>query len=161
MIDHIRRAGIVLWIGVLGWIALPAIAAEDAPDVRTLMTPEEFRAAGLDKLSPAEIEALNLWVLHYTVKDAPTQRRVNPVVKQEMKKMDDVVIRTRIAGAFTGWSGHTVFRLENGQVWKQRMDGKWYKKADSPEVVLEKNLLGLWMLRVVEGDKAIGVTRIE
>ena len=161
MIDHIRPTRFLSLLGLLAILALPVAAAVDAPDVRTLMTPEEFRAAGLDKLSPAEIEALNLLVLRYTVKDAPTQRRVNSVVKQEMQKMDDVVIRARIAGAFTGWSGHTVFRLENGQVWKQRMDGKWYKKADSPEVELKKNLLGFWMMRVIDGDKAIGVIRVE
>jgi hypothetical protein len=161
MFDHIRRAAILFLLLACGWLALPAVAADAAPDIRTLMTPEEFHAAGLGKLGPAEIEALNKWLLHYTVKDAPTQRKVNPVVKEEMKKMDDTVIRTRIAGAFTGWSGKTLFRLENGQVWKQRMDGKWYKRAESPEVELKKNMLGLWMLRVIDGDKAIGVTRIE
>ena len=41
------------------------------PDVRVLMTPEEFQAAGLDKLSPQELEALNRWVVRYTAGDAP------------------------------------------------------------------------------------------
>lgn len=162
MIDHIRHAlPVLLAVVVCGLCVLPAHGADSAPDVRTLMTPEEFQAAGLDKLSPAELEALNRWVLRYTANEAPVQRRVSPAVKQEMKKTEETVTRTRIAGPFTGWSGKTVFRLENGQVWKQRTEGKWYHKADSPEVQIEKNLLGFWMLRVVGADRAIGVKRIE
>ncbi len=144
----------------LAVFALPA-AAVDAPDVRTMMTPEEFSAAGLGKLSPAEIEALNRWVIRYTAKDAPIMREHNEVVREEIKRVDAAVLKTRIAGEFRGWYGDTVFRLENGQTWRQRLPGKWFHKADSPEVELSKNMMGYWVLRVVGEDRSVGVIRVD
>jgi hypothetical protein len=152
-----RLGALLLLVGLLG---LPARAA-DAPDVRELMTPEEFGAAGLERLSPQEIEALNRWLVRYTANEAPVQRRASPAVREAMAEVDAVEIRTRIAGDFSGWNGKTVFRLENGQVWQQRTDGRWTRRLQSPEVVLSKNVLGFWMLRVVDGDRAVGVKRIQ
>ncbi len=125
------------------------------------MTPEEFRAAGLDKLSAEEIEALNRWVVRYTAKDAPEVRRNDVVVQAEIAKTDADAIKTRIAGEFRGWEGETVFRLQNGQVWKQRLAGRWSYHADSPEVELRKNMMGFWVLKVVAESRAIGVTRLQ
>ncbi len=141
-------------------LALP-VAAGDSPDVRELMTPEEFGAAGLGKLSPAEIEALNRWVIRYTAGEAPVMRERSAVVKEEIKRVDAAVIKTRIVGEFRGWYGDTVFRLENGQIWRQRLSGKWFHKADSPEVELSKNLMGYWVLRVVSEDRSVGVVRVD
>jgi hypothetical protein len=140
---------------------LPVTARTEGPDVRALMTPEEFKAAGLDKLSPEELEALNRWVVRYTAKDAPEVRRNDVVVQAEIVKIDADAIKTRIAGEFRGWEGETVFRLENGQVWKQRLPGHWSYRADSPEVELRKNMMGFWVLKVVEADRAVGVTRVK
>lgn len=148
---------LLLFAGLCGQ---PARAADD-PDVRELMTPEEFNAAGLERLSPQEIEALNRWLIRYTAKEAPVQRRASVAVREAMKEDDVTEIRTRIVGDFAGWDGKTVFRLENGQVWQQRIDGHFRKRLSSPEVVISKNVLGLWMLRVVEGDRAVGVKRIQ
>lgn len=131
------------------------------PDVRTLLTPEEFHAAGLDKLTAQEIDVLNRWLVTYTAKDAPEVRRNDAVVKKEVAKIEEEGIRTRIAGEFSGWTGDTVFRLENGQVWRQRLPGRWSYHADSPEVELRKNTLGFWVIRVLDADRAVGVTRLK
>ena len=148
---------------VLTLVSVPlcGLVWADGPDIRKLMTPEEFEAAGLDKLSPAEIEALNRWVVRYTAHEAPEVRRQDVVVKAEAAKADEAGIKTRIAGEFTGWDGDTIFRLQNGQIWKQRLDGRWHYSADSPEVELHKNLMGFWVLKVVETDKSIGVKRLQ
>jgi hypothetical protein len=156
---HPRIASPVLLL--LALAVVQPVSGADSPDVRTLMTPEEFRAAGLDRLSPAEIEALNRWVVRYTAKDAPEVRQRSEVVRKEIEKVDATGIRTRIVGEFRGWEGNTVFRLENGQTWKQRLPGRWFHKAMSPEVELRKNMMGYWVLRLVEADRAIGVTRID
>lgn len=142
---------------------LPAAAAlaDERPDVRTLMTPAEFEAAGLGKLSPAELEALNRWVLRYTAKDAPQLRTHNEVVREEIRKTDVEGMRTRIAGEFRGWSGETVFRFQNGQTWQQRLPGRWYHRADSPEVELRKNVMGYWVMHVVSEGRSVGVKRID
>jgi hypothetical protein len=139
-----------------------ANAADEAhPDVRELMSSEDFLAAGLDKLTPKEIDALNRWLVRFTAKDAPELQHENEVVRQEMKRVDEEGIKSRIVGEFRGWDGDTVFRLENGQVWKQRLRGRWFYRATSPEVELKKNFLGYWEMRIVEADRAIGVTRID
>jgi hypothetical protein len=141
-------------------LALPAVAA-DSPDVRALMSPEEFEAAGLGKLSPAEIEALNRWVLRYTAKDAPVLRVQSEVVREEIRKVDAEGFRTQIVGAFRGWDGDTIFHLANGQTWKQRLPGRFVYRADSPEVELRKNMLGYWMLRLVEANRSVGVSPVD
>jgi hypothetical protein len=136
-------------------------SAESPPDVRAMMTPDEFSAAGLERLSPEELEALNRWLLRYTARQASELRQHNELVSEEIRKVEQEGVRTRIVGEFRGWDGDTVFRLENGQVWKQRLPGNWHYRASSPEVELTKNFMGYWMLRVLEADRAVGVTRID
>jgi len=138
-----------------------AAQAAEAPDVRRLMSPEEYRAAGLDRLDPAEIEALNAWLIRYTAGEAAVLRTSSPAVREETRKVEAELIRSRIAGPFEGWSGHTVFRLENGQVWQQRMGGVWSHHAEAPEVEIRKNLFGMWEMRLPESERQIGVKRLE
>jgi hypothetical protein len=144
-----------------GLLLAPAAKAEAPPDVRALMTAEEFKAAGLERLSPEELEALNRWLLRYSATQATELRQHNELVKEEIQKVEQEGIRTRIAGEFFGWDGHTLFRLENGQVWKQRLPGQWRYRASNPEVELSKNFMGFWTLRVLEADRAVGVTRVD
>lgn len=142
------------------WLA-PAVMAEAPPDVRELMSPEEFDAAGLERLSPPELEALNRWLLRYTARQGSDLGQHREIVEEEVRKFEEEGLRTRIVGEFNGWSGDTVFRLENGQVWKQRLPGRWHYRAHAPEVELRKNFMGFWMLRVLATDRAVGVTRVE
>jgi hypothetical protein len=135
-----------------------SVLAADTPDIRSLMSGQEFSEAGLGKLTDKELEALNLWLLHYTVKDAPDLARRNPVIRAEIKKSEIAGVKTRIAGEFRGWSGDTLFQLENGQVWRQRLPGRWVTLKNNPEVEIKKNLLGFWVMRVIDGGMSIGVS---
>jgi len=158
----VARALPCLAIAALVSLAPPAIrAAEPTLDITRIMTPEEFQAAGLDKLEAAELEALNRWILQYTVRDAPQVRQHDPTVRQQVRGGDAGVLRSRILGSFRGWSGDTVFRLEDGQVWQQRLPGNYFHRAESPEVELRRNALGFWELRIVATNRAVGVKRIE
>ena len=47
---------------------------------------------------------------------------------------DEVVVRSRIVGKFNGWSGSTVFHLENGQT--DRTDRYWTPTVENPEAGL-------------------------
>ena len=144
-----------------GLLLAPTLTAEEPPDVRALMTADEFKAAGLERLSPSELEALNRWLLRFTARQASELRQHSGFIEQEIRKVEQEGVRTRIVGEFHGWDGDTIFRLENGQVWKQRLPGNWHYRASTPEVELSKNFMGYWMLRVLEADRAVGVTRIE
>ena len=149
------RSAILFFLMALG----PLLAfAADSPDIRSLMTAQEFTEAGLSKLSKEEIETLNRWLVRYTVKDAPVLIRKDPVIRAEIKKSETSGIKSRIAGEFQGWSGNTLFQLENGQVWRQRLPGRWVTRRSSPEVEIKKNMLGFWVMRVIEDAKTIGVT---
>jgi hypothetical protein len=134
-----------------------SLSAEDQfPGVEELMSEVEFEQSGLSKLSTDELRHLNNWLISYTANEAPTLRKVSPEVKKVEK---ETVILSHIDGEFNGWSGKTIFKLANGQVWKQRLSGSWRYSAQSPEVEIKQNFMGFYMMRV-DNKKKIGVTRI-
>ncbi len=142
----------------LGVLAPGSIAADDKafPGVKRLMSDEDFEATGLDKLSTEEIEALDAWLLRYTAGDATVLQKSNKEVREATEDYEFV---SRITGDFTGWSGKTVFRLENGQVWKQRLDGRYrHRGSPNPEVRIDRNWLGFYRMTVIETGRSVGVS---
>ena len=69
-------------------------------------------------------------------------------------------INTRILSPFTGWTGRTVFTMENGQVWQQRMEGNYTFKGADTRVIITRGAFGLDRMRLVETGRWIGVKRI-
>lgn len=69
-------------------------------------------------------------------------------------------LRAKVVGEFTGWDGKTIFKLDNGQVWRQSTPGTYRFKATDPEVIIEKALLG-YKLRLVETRRSIAVRRVK
>jgi hypothetical protein len=68
---------------------------------------------------------------------------------------------SRLKEPFTGWSGKTVFELENGQVWRQRLPGRYvHREGDLPRVKISKNLMGYYMMELVDHGRKVGVTRV-
>lgn len=67
----------------------------------------------------------------------------------------------RVVGGFTGWSGKTVFTLDNGQVWRQRHDTSYRYQGDDNRVRLAPNFFGFWDLTVVSTGRSVGVRRID
>ncbi len=98
-----------------GLLALDAVPAGQR--IEEQMTPEDFRASGLQKLTADELERLNDWL----------RGRLDPV--EEAARASAVPaeppaeIRSRIDGDFAGWDGGTLFRLKNGQVWERGQGG--------------------------------------
>jgi hypothetical protein len=128
------------------------------PGIKTLMFSEEFSAAGLDRLSDEELAALNTWLLRYTAGDAAILQLENAEVREAQKDFEAL---SRIKGDFRGWSGETVFRLENGQVWRQRLRARYtYVGEPNPEVRISRNFMGLYKLTVVDTNKGVGVSLV-
>lgn len=69
-------------------------------------------------------------------------------------------IETRILGTFTGWTGNTVFKLENGQVWKQADSRSYQTHLENPEVVIKKLMLG-YLLTLPGQSASVFVKRIQ
>jgi hypothetical protein len=74
---------------------------------------------------------------------------------------DDETIHTRITGDFRGWTGVTVFRLDNGQIWQQTdKESRFFPKMVNPEVELIPTKWTGWKLRLVSEGLWVRVNRI-
>jgi len=128
--------------------------------VQKAMSPEEFEAAGLQKLEPAERARLDQFIRRYvaTSNEKVATEAVDKAVQQH-KVQPPEVIESRIVGPFTGYNGRTTFTLENGQRWAQsQRDSAYFPKIDSPPVVIVKAGLGYRMH--IAGGGAIRVTKV-
>lgn len=135
---------------------VPAFSA-DEPNIRQLMTAEEFAASGLGRLSDEELDVVNRWLMRFSGQVAEEVSIAIP----EATEIDGDTITSRIDGAFTGWDGRTRFPLQNGQVWETNGTRRYSYSATDPEVVITRNFLGTWRMRLVETGKAIYVKRIQ
>jgi hypothetical protein len=133
-----------------------ALAAEN-PDVRELMTEEEFAASGFGRLTDNEIAAINRWLVRYTAQDAEVMIDDSPAVRE----LSSAAINSRIDGEFSGWNGPTQFRLQNGQIWETRSTRRYSYSAVDPEVEITTNWMGISRMRIVDTDRAIRVRRVE
>lgn len=125
------------------------------PGIENLMSPGQYRDAGLEKLTPEERDALNRWLLEYTAWEAPTIRRSNQEVKEKERSL---VIKASVVGDFVGWSGKTVFKLDNGQVWRQRIDERFIYNGEDRRIEIRKNFLGFYEMTHVESGNSVGVS---
>jgi hypothetical protein len=82
------------------------------PDIRQLMTTEEFAASGLGGLSEVEIGVINRWLVRYIAEDVAKVFDTSPAVRE----VDEAGVSGRVDDQFSGWNGATQFRLKNGQV---------------------------------------------
>lgn len=142
---------------------LPAAEPESPafPGVQKAMTPEQYEAAGLSKLEPAERAKLDEFIRNYVSvsNEKIATSAVDKAVK-ENKVSAPEVIQSRIVGPFTGYTGRTVFTLENGQRWAQsQFDSAYFPKIDSPGVVIVKSGFGYRMY--IAGGGAIRVSKVK
>lgn len=115
------------------------MTAQEAPggSIQQSMTPEQFKAAGLDKLSPKELENLNKWL------QGDRESTVRAAAKQAERQEAELVI-SRVDGTFTGLTGRTRIRLEDGTVWQQASASDiWRTPAiDRPAAAVQKTGFG-------------------
>ena len=129
------------------------------PGVQKAMKPEDYDAAGLSKLEPAERAKLDEFIRNYV--SVSNERASTAAVEQAVKdkKVTPEVIESRIVGPFTGYTGRTVFTLENGQRWAQsQRDSRYIPKIDSPPVVIVKAGMGYRMH--IAGGGMIRVSKV-
>src|SRR6266480_1470848 len=139
---------LMLGICVIFGCAEPVRAAREETtwSIQEMMSPEEFRAAGLNKLSAQELQKLDAWLQGYrqvAEKKAAT--------RAERTKLDLLV--SRVDGSFNGLTGRTVIRLEDGTVWKQANAEDRFrpKVTDHPGAVVIHGIFGYKMR--VEGTQ--------
>ncbi len=153
-----------------------ALFAQDFSSLEERMSYNEFKAAGLDKLSPEELQKLNEWLRDRAAATlaapaaaayapAPATPAAAPEVdtrglRQASSRGD--TIYSKIPGEFLGWSGVTRFRLENGQVWESFSDTSTLRvKLQNPNVRIEQGLFGAWYLKLDDYNATAKVKRIQ
>ncbi len=147
----------ILLSTVFAFATTPSYADDDFPGIEKLMGDQTFEDAGLNKLNDKELRALDAWLLRYTAGEAEVVR----VQSEEVKDFEKTItITANIKQPFKGWSGDTVFYLDNGQVWKQRVDGRYQYSGDDTRVVIKKNFFGQHVMRLIGANRAIGVTLV-
>lgn len=127
---------------------------KDFPGVEKMMSAEEFSRTGLDRLTPEQLGALNEWLVRYTAGDAYVVQTTSEEVRAAVPAFR---IEARILPPFTGWSGQTLFRLDNGQVWQQRIKGRYSFTGDDTRVVITRNALGFYNLKLASSGRSVGV----
>ena len=200
----------ILVFFVLGISFASAADDRDAPEIQTLMAPEDFSASGLDKLTDAEREHLSGWVARYregaikgppvpgkqrkeaaaaatvvqettqaaapataqetsqaatptTTEEYPEQYETREQKKEQKEKGKKVKYElvAKVVPAFRGWSGKSVFVLDNGQVWRQRTHGTLRYSGSDSTVIITQNFMGKFIMKHQDTGRAIGVRRID
>ena len=202
-------------------LGLPfALKAEDT--LQSLLGEVEYRAAGLDKLTPDESASLLRALLQRGLKSAPTTALVSPAPSEQPAQVASPVTTARstpstnvaaptspaaapapVASAsekkglwarikdfgaeqlplkdnkdlgevteveaqmiepFHGLQGRTIFRLDNGQVWQQRIAENYYvgTAIPNPKVILRRTRFGYRMaIPAVSDGFDVAVKRIQ
>ena len=129
------------------------------------MSAAEFRGAGLEKLSAEELAALNAWLSNNgtsgrTVAPREEDRRG---LREAPTSQSRGPINTRLIGESTGWSYGTVFRLENGQVWRSvdRESTLAGVRLTNPSVEIRQGIMGNWRLKFGDYNTSAQVERVE
>lgn len=148
-------------------LASSVIAAETAP-LRERMSAEEFRAAGLDKLSADELAKLDAWLARQDATPAPAAANAAAPAAdrrglRQAPVAEDTDIVSRIPGNFRGWRGSgEVITLENGQRWQlTQVTAPLAVNVDNPVAIVSPAAFGTWSLRIEGYNARVKVKRLE
>jgi hypothetical protein len=79
-----------------------------------------------------------------------------------MAALDDGDVVSPIKGEFRGWTGDTVFELENGMIWQQAEGGTFNIPPTTDAVaVIDKGVFNAWRLKIEGYNKTVRVKRLQ
>lgn len=144
-------------------LSAPALAQRVVDgDLQQQMSPAEFKAAGLDKLSAQELATLNRW-LQGKVEAATTQAVAAVREKAREQGRQEVIVKNRgffdfgssepitgvLQGEFRGFGKGRVYVLDNGQEWEQTDSTSVVGvRKQSPKVSIKPGVMGVWYMKV-------------
>ncbi|WP_314106285.1 hypothetical protein [uncultured Stenotrophomonas sp.] len=157
------RLRLLACAAVLLGLAGPALAQRVVGgDLQQQMSPAEFKAAGLDKLSPAELAALNGWLqgkvaavtadVREQAREEAREEGRQEVIKKNRGFFDfgskEPIVST-LQGEFRGFGKGRRYVLANQQEWEQTDDATLSAgRRTDPEVTITPGLMGSWYLQV-------------
>ena len=146
----------------------PAAFAQQSAPIQQQMTPEQFKAAGLDKLNAEQLANLNAW-LSGTIQAEASKAAVTAKKQVEddnrgflnFGSIEPVV--GRIAGEFRGFGKGRTYTLENGNVWQQTDDASLAGvKLSNPQVRITPSMVGnIWYMQVGTYNTRAKVLRVK
>lgn len=165
-------------------LAFPQEAATDArfANLRESMTAEEFKAAGLDKLSDSELAALSGWLTRKvgteTARAMEQARQETQAVvaqaKEDTRKQveqenrgffdfgSDEPIKSTLVGEFKGFAKGNRYTLANGQAWEQIEAASLAGvRKTNPAVTIKPGLFNNWFLRIDGYNTPAKVRRVK
>lgn len=129
-------------------------------DLQDSMTAEQFKAAGLDKLSPEELKSLNASLrgerraaeTRATEKATAAAEKATAVatekaVKAARSRVDE--LESSLQGPFNGLTGRTIVTLDDGTVWKQANSEDHFRAAvpEHTGVLVSRGSFG-WKMQI-------------
>lgn len=163
----------IIPLALAGLLALaPVVHAQDAASreparIERQMTAEQFRAAGLDRLTPEQLAQLNAWLNRTLVVEADrAAASAEKRVKDENRGLGPGAsepIESRISGEFRGFDKGRDYALDNGQVWQQTDTASLAGvRLDQPRVRITPGRFGnVWYLSVEGYNTRAKVQRIK
>lgn len=157
-------------------LSTPALAQRVVEgDLQQQMSPAEFQAAGLDKLSATELASLNRW-LQGKVEAATTQAVA--AVREEAREegRQEVIVKNRgffdfgskepivstLEGEFRGFGKGRRYVLANKQEWEQSDDVTLSGvRRTNPEVSITPGMAGVWYMQVKGANTRAKVQRVK
>ncbi len=157
-----------LAVAVLLACMAPVFAQTAQPAIEKQMTPEQFKAAGLDKLSADELANLNTWLgrtLETQTAKAAADAKQQVVHESRgfLSFGSDEPITGRITGEFDGFKKGKIYTLDSGQTWQQIDDAQLLGvRLTNPEVSIKPALLGdTWYMAVGRYHTRAQVKRVK
>ncbi len=179
----------IIFVFILSGLSV-CVAAQPtqlAPIEQT-MSIEQFQRAGLNKLSPAELAALNEWLRNQCPhcdrsNSMPSTASPTPTVTtpanasaaaitappepidtrglENINRRSKEPIVSRILGEFRGWSSRGArFELENGQVWRSvDASSTLSVRLTDPTVKIRPGIASSWLLKVEGYNSSVRVKR--
>jgi len=84
---------------------------------------------------------------------------------EQIEEPPITLLEGRLVGDFNGWTGKTVFTLDNGQVWRQTnnnlRDYKPRSPIPQPKVTISKGLFGSYNMQVDGVKRIVQVKRVK
>jgi hypothetical protein len=152
---------LLLLMSVALAVPVAAFAADQYVPLQQRMTPEEFKAAGLDKLSPDQLNNLDNWLSgHGKVVTKVVDQSGKPVFYPTTEKAGPV--QAHVQGSFTGFTGHTQVTLDNNQVWQQSDSTRVScMSSENPKIAIRRSLMGNWMAAVDGCNDTAPMSRVK
>ena len=156
VVRTLRKRRTLCWI-VVAAIILPVLAQEglrltapQRPNPTDFKTYDDY----IEALVEWKVKTILPTLLHSSTAAAPS-------ALPAPAGMCTPAIESHVEGDFRGWEGQTIYRLDNGQIWRQSTYHYHYHYAYHPAVVIYQTESGCHMRVTDDDDDGATVARIK